>query len=64
MRRMFALLIALPLLAACDDDAQIASRNLSKAADMFHRGALLHRRCHLQASDYCSWAWVSALCDL
>ncbi len=35
MRKMFALLIALPLLAACQDDASVASRNLSKAADMF-----------------------------
>lgn len=32
----FALLLALPLLlAACEDDARVASRNLSKAADMF-----------------------------
>lgn len=31
-----AFLLALPLLlAACEDDARIASRNLSKAADMF-----------------------------
>ncbi len=34
--RKFAFLLALPLLlAACPDDAQIASRNLSPAADMF-----------------------------
>ncbi|MDJ0512774.1 MAG: hypothetical protein QNJ62_04955 [Methyloceanibacter sp.] len=35
---MLRYLIALPLvivLAACDDDASVASRNLSKAADMF-----------------------------
>ena len=31
-----AFLLALPLLlAACEDDARVASRNLSKAADMF-----------------------------
>ena len=35
MYKIFALLIGLPLLAACSDDASIASRNLSKAADMF-----------------------------
>jgi len=35
MRKIFALLIALPLLAACENDARIASRNLSQAADMF-----------------------------
>ena len=39
MRKIFALpfLLLLPLLAACDsvDDATVASRNLSKAADMF-----------------------------
>ena len=35
MHKIFALLIVLPLLAACEDDARVASRNLSKAADMF-----------------------------
>ncbi len=37
MRKLFAfLLLALPLLlTACEDDATVASRNLSKAADMF-----------------------------
>ena len=30
-----AILLALPLLAACEDDARVASRNLSRAADMF-----------------------------
>ncbi len=34
MWKFFATLIALPLLAACTD-ADVASRNLSKAADMF-----------------------------
>jgi hypothetical protein len=34
--KLFALLLALPLfLAACENDATVASRNLSKAADMF-----------------------------
>jgi len=35
MRKIFAFLLALPLLAACEDDATVASRNLSQAADMF-----------------------------
>ena len=35
MRKLFAILIMLPLLAACERDADVASRNLSKAADMF-----------------------------
>ena len=32
---IIAIFIGLPLLAACSDDAAVASRNLSKAADMF-----------------------------
>lgn len=35
MRKLLLALMALPLLAACDDDASVASRNLSRAADMF-----------------------------
>ena len=35
MKNLLAILIVLPLLAACDRDADVASRNLSKAADMF-----------------------------
>ena len=35
MRKIFAFLLFLPLLAACERDADVASRNLSKAADMF-----------------------------
>ena len=35
MKKLFAMLIVLPLLAACDDAASVASRNLSKAADQF-----------------------------
>ena len=35
MRKLFAALAVLPLLAACERDADVASRNLSKAADMF-----------------------------
>ena len=35
MRKLFVALIGLSLLAACERDADIASRNLSKAADMF-----------------------------
>ncbi len=35
MRRTFAALAMLVMLTACEDDAEIASRNLSKAADMF-----------------------------
>ncbi len=35
MRKLFAILILLPLIAACDRDADVASRNISKAADMF-----------------------------
>ena len=35
MKKFFVILIVLPLLAACDTDATVASRNLSKAADMF-----------------------------
>ncbi len=35
MNKYLILFAALPLLTACEDDASIASRNLSKAADMF-----------------------------
>ena len=35
MRKFLVALLVLPLLAACEDDAAVASRNLSKAADMF-----------------------------
>ena len=35
MRRFLFALLIVPLLAACEDDASVASRNLSKAADMF-----------------------------
>lgn len=35
MRKLFAAALALPLLSACNNDADVASRNLSKAADMF-----------------------------
>jgi hypothetical protein len=35
MRKFLMALAFLPLLAACERDADIASRNLSKAADMF-----------------------------
>lgn len=35
MRKFFAILIALPLLAACEDDAHIAAKNMAKAADNF-----------------------------
>lgn len=35
MNKVFIILLGLPLLTACADDAQVASRNLSKAADMF-----------------------------
>jgi hypothetical protein len=35
MKKLLSLFVIMPLLAACDDDASIASRNLSKAADMF-----------------------------
>ena len=37
MRKLLMVLsfLALPFLAACEDDATIASRNLSKAADNF-----------------------------
>ena len=35
MFKVLAILIGLSLLTACEDDATIASRNLSKAADMF-----------------------------
>ena len=35
MSKLFAALIGLLLLTACEDDATVASRNLSKAADMF-----------------------------
>ena len=37
MRKFFTALpiVLLPMLAACENDATIASRNLSKAADMF-----------------------------
>lgn len=33
--KIAALMIALAVLAGCDTDASVASRNLSKAADMF-----------------------------
>lgn len=35
MRKLFVALAGLTLLAACERDADVASRNLSKAADMF-----------------------------
>ena len=35
MRNVFLSIIALAVLAACERDADVASRNLSKAADMF-----------------------------
>ncbi len=35
MRKLFGVLIGLSLLTACEDDAAVASRNLSRAADMF-----------------------------
>lgn len=35
MRKFLLAFLLLPLLAACDSDANVASRNLSKAADMF-----------------------------
>ena len=35
LRTLCVALIGLPLLAACDTDAVVASRNLSRAADMF-----------------------------
>ena len=35
MRSIFALFFVTLLIAGCSDDASIASRNLSKAADMF-----------------------------
>lgn len=35
MRKLLLPLLALPLLTACPDDATVASRNLSQAADMF-----------------------------
>jgi hypothetical protein len=35
MRKAIAILAVLPLLLACERDADVASRNLSKAADMF-----------------------------
>ncbi len=35
MRKFLKVLLFLPLLAACELDADVASRNLSKAADMF-----------------------------
>ncbi len=34
-RNLFAILVLLPLITACDRDADVASRNISKAADMF-----------------------------
>ena len=34
-KTFMAALIAVPLLSACEDDADVASRNLSRAADMF-----------------------------
>ena len=35
MRKYFAALLVLPLIVACERDADVASRNLSVAADMF-----------------------------
>lgn len=35
MKKAFITLLGLTLLAGCSDDAYVASRNLSKAADMF-----------------------------
>ena len=35
MNKIFAIMIGAVLLTACEDDAHVASRNLSKAADMF-----------------------------
>ena len=35
MRKFLSVFLALPLLAACEDDASVASRNLSQAANMF-----------------------------
>lgn len=35
MRKLICLFILLPFLAACQPDAQVASQNLSRAADMF-----------------------------
>ena len=35
MRRILIAMLPVALLAACDDDAQVASHNLSKAADNF-----------------------------
>lgn len=35
MRKFLLAFLLPPLLAACDSDANVASRNLSKAADMF-----------------------------
>ena len=35
MRKLVAALAMLPLLGACEKDADVASRNLSQAADMF-----------------------------
>lgn len=35
MHKFLFVFLALPLLAACEDDASVASRNLSRAADMF-----------------------------
>jgi hypothetical protein len=35
MKKIITAILGLSLLTACQDDAQIASRNLSKAADMF-----------------------------
>lgn len=35
MRKFLFVFLVLPLLVACEDDASVASRNLSKAADMF-----------------------------
>lgn len=35
MKRVFALMVACAFLAGCDNDASVASQNLSKAADNF-----------------------------
>lgn len=35
MKKLLAAVAALPLLAACENDANVASRNISQAADMF-----------------------------
>ena len=35
MRKILTILVLFPLIAACERDADVASRNISKAADMF-----------------------------